>query len=87
MQTGRRHAKSGGGLDWEHRSLVEEIGKQAQLVVPLGPLGLGGEQIIANVAQELDLHDVDLMHRDARDLSPRLIGVSVIVKNYRESAK
>jgi hypothetical protein len=48
--------------------------------VPFGPFLLGGEQVVANVAEELDLHNVDLLNCDARDLGPRLIGVSVIVE-------
>jgi hypothetical protein len=48
----------------------------------LRPFFLGAEQVITDVAEELDLHDVDLLHCDTRDLGPCLIGVSVIVKVY-----
>jgi hypothetical protein len=62
------------------RGLVEVVAKEAQLGVPFRPLFLGAEQVIANVAEELNLHDVDLLHCNARDLGPRLIGISVIVE-------
>jgi hypothetical protein len=61
-------------------SLVEVVAEKAQLGVPFGPFLLRREQVVANVAEELDLHDVDLLYCDARDLGPRLIGVGVIVE-------
>lgn len=73
-------------LERQLGSLVEEVTEKTELRVPASPFSLGGEQVVADVAEELDLHDVDLLHRDARDLGPRLIGVGVIVQNWDESA-
>lgn len=83
MQLGRGDVQNRGvGLNGQHRSLIEVVAEETQLGVPPSPFILRGEQVVADVAEELDLHDVDLMHGDARDLGPRLIGVCVIVQNY-----
>lgn len=51
-----------------------------QLLQPLRPLILGGQQTISHVAKKLDLHYVDLLNSYTRHLSPGLVRVGVIVQ-------
>lgn len=82
LQSRRGDSQNGGvRLDRELRSLAEEVTEETQLGVPLSPFRFGSEQIVTDVAEELDLHDVYLLHGDTGDLGPRLIGVGVIVQN------
>lgn len=65
------------------RDLRRSIVKGTELakdLVPLFPLLFRGVKTIPHVAQELNLHDVDLLHRYARHLRPCLIGVRVVVQ-------
>ena len=55
--------------------------------MPTVPFLLGDEQVVSNIAEKLDLHDMDLLDRDARNLSPRLIRVGIIVKNCEGSVR
>lgn len=72
--------RGGSRLGGKLGRLVEIITKETQLRVPTGPFLLRRKQVVADVAEELDFHDMDLLHRNARDLGPCLIGVSVIVQ-------
>jgi hypothetical protein len=53
-----------------------------QLGQPILPFVLGSKEVVSHVAQELDLHDMNLVDGEARHLSPRLVGVSVIVEDW-----
>jgi hypothetical protein len=63
------------------RCLVEVVREKPEFDVPLIPFLFGHEQVIANVAEELHLHDVDLLDCDSGDLCPCLVGVCVIVED------
>lgn len=45
------------------------------------PISLGSEKVVLHVAEELDLHDVDFLYRDARNLGPGLVRISIVIKN------
>ena len=62
------------------RGSIVESAKLAKNLVPLFPLLLGCVQAVAHVAQELDLHNVNLLYRDARYLCPGFVGVGVVVQ-------
>lgn len=53
----------------------------SQLGQPSLPLLLGGQEVIAHVAQKLHFHHVNFLHSKAGHLSPRLVGVRVVVQN------
>lgn len=64
------------------KSAIVVLVEARQLRQPRFPFLFGGEQIVSHVAEELDLHDVDFLHAKARDFSPCLVGVGVVVENY-----
>jgi len=55
--------------------------------MPTVPFVLGDEQVVSDIAEEFNLHDMDFLNRDAGHLSPRLIRVGIIVKDCARSVK
>ena len=51
-----------------------------QLVDPVLPLFGRNQHPVPHVAQKLDFHDMDLFHRDPRDVGPSLVSVGVVVQ-------
>ena len=50
--------------------------------MPLGPLLCRCKEVVSNIAQEFDFHDVNFLHRYPRHFSPRLVSVSVVVQEF-----
>jgi hypothetical protein len=48
----------------------------------LFPLGLGNQEAIPHITEELNLHDVDLGDRDARHIGPSLVRIGVIIQEF-----
>lgn len=59
-----------------------ELKEPPQFGMPLGPLLCGCKEVVSNIAQELNFHDVNLLHRYPRHFSPRLVSVSVVIQKF-----
>lgn len=60
--------------------MVEVTSKLAELRVPLVPLLLRSEKAVPHVAKEFHLHNVHLLHRNARYFSPGLVCIRIVVQ-------
>ncbi len=61
---------------------LEEVCKLAQERLPLRPVLSRRVETVLHVAEELDLHDVNLVHVDSRYLGPGLVGVGIVVEKF-----
>ena len=46
----------------DQRRFVVEIGEASQLGMPLLPLFLGRKEVVPDIAEKFDFHDVNLLH-------------------------
>ena len=46
----------------DQRRFVVEIGEASELGMPLLPLFLGRKEVIPDIAEEFDFHDVNFLH-------------------------
>jgi len=60
---------------------IEVLPQIAELFVPCVPLLGGSVEVVFHMAEKLHLHDVDLLHRNTRNLGPCFICVGVVVQN------
>lgn len=68
-------------LWWHARSFFEKVRKTTELRVPLRPFFFRNEEIVANVAEEFDFHDVDFLHGNSGNLGPGLVCVGIVVED------
>jgi hypothetical protein len=60
--------------------LVESL----ELSHPFHPLFAGCVETISHVAQELDLHDVNLADSNAGNLGPCLVRIGIVIENCHD---
>jgi hypothetical protein len=75
-----------GDMNWgggQTGSSFVVFAEACQLLEPLLPFLLGGKKVISHIAEKLDLHDVDFLHSESRNLGPRFVRVGVIVEDWR----
>lgn len=81
MKRGSRRQNGCWSIPWLRLArALEEVGEFSEQGLPLGPLLGRGEQAVFHVAEELNLHDVNLVHVDAGDFGPSLVRVRVVVQ-------
>jgi hypothetical protein len=49
--------------------------------VPLRPFFLGDEEVVSNVAEEFDFHDMDFLHGDSGNLGPCFVCIGIVVED------
>ena len=54
-----------------------------QFGVPFSPLAGRRKEVVPNIAEKFDFHDMYLLHRYPRNFGPRFVSVGVVVQDCK----